>query len=426
MRRPETLLVVDDDPDNRDIICRRLEREGWATRPAESGERALEAVRAGGVDLVLLDLLMPGLGGLEVLKALRLLRSAAELPVIMVTASSDSEDVVKALGQGANDYVTKPIDFPVAVARIRAALRTRREAAAPAPTLAEIGIGTVLGGRYRLESRIGAGSHGAVYRAGHLGLDRPGAVKVLRTGAPGSGDADAWRRFRREGMAACRVRHPHAVAVLDFAAAGEVAYLVMELLEGQSLDRELAPGTPLGVEPSVRIAVPVCEALAEAHREGIVHRDVKPANIFLHHAGERIVPKVLDFGIARVLGQAAHRHQLTLEGWIVGTPSYMAPERFETGACDGKADVYGLGVTLFQMLSGRLPFEPTDGEPMALARMHVSEPPPPLRSVNPAVPGPLEEAVMLALAKRPQKRPSAAELAHRLAAAVPAAARTRA
>ena len=421
MPRPETLLIVDDDADNRDLLSRRLEREGWATRQAESGERALEVVRAGGVNLVLLDLMMPGMGGLDVLKALRRTLSAVELPVIMVTASSDSEDVVEALGQGANDYVTKPIDFPVAVARIEAALRTRREASAPAApaTLAEVGIGTVLGGRYRLESRIGAGNHGAVYRARHVELDRAVAVKVLRTGAPGS--VEALHRFRREGIAACRVRHPHAVAVLDFAAAAGVAYLVMELLEGHSLDAELAPGTPLGVGRSLMIAVPVCEALAEAHRAGIVHRDVKPANIFLHRAGERTVPKVLDFGIARVLGEAAPRHPLTLDGWIVGTPAYMAPERFDSGACDGKADVYGLGVTLFQMLAGRLPFESVDGEPMALARKHLSELPPALRTLNPAVPLPLEEAVMRALAKRPPKRPTAAELAALLAASSPSA-----
>jgi DNA-binding response OmpR family regulator len=416
MPRAETLLIVDDDADNRYVLGRRLEAEGWVVRQAESGERALEAVRSGGVDLVLLDLTMPGLSGLEVLKALRTTRSATELPVIMVTASVDSEDVVEALGQGANDYVTKPIDFDVTVARIHAALRTRREAAAPAATLAEVGIGTVLGGRYRLESRIGSGSHGAVYRARHVELDRPVAVKLLRTGAPGS--ADALRRFRREGMAACRVRHPHAVAVLDFAVAGDVAYLVMELLEGHSLDVELSSAAPIGIQRSVSIAVPVCEALAEAHGADIVHRDVKPANIFLHRAGGRTVPKVLDFGIARILGEVAHRQHLTLDGWIVGTPAYMAPERFESGACDGKADVYGLGITLFQMLAGRLPFESAGGEPVELARKHVAQLPPALRELNPKVPESLEEAVMRALAKRPAKRPTAAELARLLAASV--------
>jgi DNA-binding response OmpR family regulator len=418
-RASETLLVVDDDPDNRDLLSRRLEREGWATRQADGGEAALEAVRAGGVDLVLLDLMMPGMSGLDVLKALRHTRSAAELPIIMVTASSDSDDVVEALGHGANDYVTKPIDFPVAVARIQAALRTRREAAAPTMPLAEVGIGTVLGGRYRLESRIGAGSHGAVYRARHVELDRPVAVKLLRTGAPGN--ADALRRFRREGMAACRVRHPHAVAVLDFAVAGDVAYLVMELLEGHSLDVELAAAAaPIGIERSVSIAVPVCEALAEAHGADIVHRDVKPANIFLHRAGERTVPKVLDFGIARILGEVAQRQHLTLDGWIVGTPAYMAPERFESGVCDGKADVYGLGITLFQMLAGRLPFESAGGEPVELARKHVAQLPPALRALNPTVPESLEEAVMRALAKRPAKRPTAAELSRLLRASVEA------
>jgi DNA-binding response OmpR family regulator len=415
----DTLLVVDDDADNRDLLSRRLQREGWSTRQAASGEAALQEVRAGGVHLVLLDLLMPGMGGLEVVKALRRSHSAAELPIIMVTASSDSDDVVEALGQGANDYVTKPIDFPVAVARIQAALRTRREASAPALPLAEVGVGTVLGGRYRLESRIGAGSHGAVFRARHLELDRPVAVKVLRGGTPGSGDT--LNRFRREGIAACRVRHPNAVAVLDFAVAGDVAYLVMELLEGHSLDVELAAATPIGVERTVSIAVPVCEALAEAHGADIVHRDVKPANIFLHRAGERTVPKVLDFGIARILGQVAQRQHLTLEGWIVGTPAYMAPERFESGACDGKADVYGLGITLFQMLAGRLPFESAAGEPVDLARQHLAQLPPALRALNPAVPEALEEAVMRALAKRPAKRPTAAELAGLLSDSVPGA-----
>ena len=417
-KRPETLLIVDDDDDNREMMSRRLEHEGWATRQADGGPSALEALRVGGVDLVLLDLAMPGMDGLQVLKAMRSMRSAAELPVIMVTASADSADVVEALGQGANDYVTKPIDFPVAVARIEAALRTRRQAAPATPvTLAEVGLGTVLGGRYRLETRIGTGNHGAVYRARHLELDRAVAVKVLRTGTLETGDA--LHRFRREGIAACRVSHPNAVAVLDFAVAGAVAYLVMELLEGHSLDAELGPGAPLGVQHTVAIAAPVCEALAEAHRAGIVHRDVKPANIFLHRIGTRTVPKVLDFGIARVLGEGAPRRHPTLEGWIVGTPAYMAPERFESGACDGKADVYGLGVTLFQMLAGRLPFEAVDGEPLALARKHMSELPPPLRALNPEVPLALEEAVMRALAKRPPRRPSAAELAALLAASAP-------
>jgi len=410
MRPPETLLIVDDDAESREMMCRRLEGEGWSTRQAGEGKEALAAMRAGGIDLVLLDLVMPGMSGLEVLRPLRLIRSAAELPVIMVTASADSEDVVKALGLGANDYVTKPVDFPVVVARIRAALRTRRQAAAAPPAaLAEIGVGTVLDGRYRLETRVGAGSHGAVYRARHLELDQPVAVKVLRTGSPGT--TDSIDRFRREGMAGCRVRHPHAVSVLDFAVAGDVAYLVMELLEGHALSAELADGTPLGVERSAAIVAPVCEALAEAHRAGIVHRDVKPANIFLHRAGERTVPKMLDFGIARIADEAALRQHLTVDGWIVGTPAYMAPERFRTTACDGKADVYGLGVTLFQMLSGRLPFLHTGGDPALIARKHVHEAPPALRTFNPAVPAALEEAVMRALAKRPDARPDAAELA---------------
>ena len=215
MSETHTILVVDDHPDNRELLMRRLEREGFRVLGAESGREALDQVKGGPVSLILLDVMMPGMSGIEVLQAVREDHSASELPVIMVTAKAQSEDVVEALGNGANDYVTKPIDFPVVLARIQAQLRIRRP---PADDEVldprDLRPGLVLDGRYRLEWRIGAGNFGTVYKARHLELDQTVAVKVLQASA--ITDPDAMARFRREGITACRVRHPNAVGVLDF------------------------------------------------------------------------------------------------------------------------------------------------------------------------------------------------------------------
>ncbi len=321
-----TILVVDDLPANRDLMVRRLERSGFNVIAAASGPEALEVVGRGNIDLVLLDIMMPGMTGIDVLRTIRMSRSSAALPVVMVTAKTDSEDVVEALSLGANDYVTKPVDYPVALARIQGHLRTTkalRVEAAPAAieprSPAQAVPGTVLGGRYRLDQPIGGGSFGTVFRARHLELNRDVAVKILATSA--GTDPEALKRFRREGDSACRVQHPNAVAVFDFAVnAGGVAYLVMELLEGHSLEKELEERGPLPARRSALIVIPVCSALAAAHAAGVVHRDIKPSNVFLHRSGQREIAKILDFGIAKLAADSALGQSLTVDGSLLGTP----------------------------------------------------------------------------------------------------------
>jgi DNA-binding response OmpR family regulator len=411
------ILVVDDYADNRELFCRRLEREGYRVLPAGTGKDALARVDQGGISLILLDIMMPEMSGLEVLERVRERFSPLELPVIMVTARTESADVVEALGLGANDYVMKPIDFAVVLARVQTQLRLQNAAAAvpaalPSSAEGEIGEGSVLDGRYRLEARIGSGNFGTVYRARHLELHHAVAVKVLTASAVGSPEALA--RFRQEGVTACRVRHPNAVLVLDFGVVSGTAYLVMELLSGYALEDELRGGRALPVTRSVRIVSAVAQALAEAHRAGIVHRDIKPANVFLHQAGGHEVPKLLDFGIAQLAGENSVRDRVTVEGWIVGTPVYMAPERFSNQPVTGQADVYSLGVTLYQMLAGELPFPPDNADPMAVALQHKKAPPPPLRSRNAAVSEDLEAVIFSALHKKPEQRPSARDFAAEL------------
>ncbi len=412
------ILVVDDVEDNRDLLSRRFRRRGFRVEVADCGAAALAAVDAGGVDLLILDVTMPGMSGLEVLASLRERFTSSELPIIMATARSDSDHVVEALDLGANDYVTKPVDFPVLHARVIAALRGKAPST-NSTTRGEVGPGRVIAGRYRIESKLGEGGFGAVFRAMHTELQRPVAIKVLH---PQYSGGPLLERFRLEGINACRVQHPNALNVLDSGVTEDgVAYLVMELLEGHTLQDEMS----LGGMPFVRCAeilAPVCEALAAAHDRDIVHRDIKPANIFLHQSDRGEVAKVLDFGIAKLVSDGAMQSGMTLEGSIVGTPAYMAPERFMNQPYDGKSDVYSIGIMLNQMITGSLPFASLTGqmtaEPMALAVMHTKEPPLPLRARDPSVPESIEAIVLRTLEKSPADRPTAAELAQKLIGAV--------
>jgi len=411
-----TLLVVDDSLINRELLTAYLVRAGFEVQLAEGGRQALEILEREEIDLVLLDIMMPGMNGLEVLTHIRKTRSPVDLPVIMVTARAESADMVGALSLGANDYVTKPIDFPVALARIEAHLRTKAAAAATAPIVSAPGdaqVGNVLDRRYRLDARIGGGSFGTVFRALHLELDQPVAVKVLALGA--AGGTDALDRFRREGISACRVHHANAVSVLDFGTTGEgVAFLVMELLEGRTLDHELEEKGAMPPARAVAVLAPVCGALAEAHRSGVLHRDIKPSNIFLHRGPDGEHPKILDFGVAKLAGDAVFARSLTLDSTLLGTPAYMAPERFRYEAYGPASDVYSMGMTLYHTLAGRLPFASGSDDPLAVVAVHAGEPPPPLREANPAVGAELEAVVNAMLAREPAHRPSASALEERL------------
>jgi hypothetical protein len=213
--------------------------------------------------------------------------------------------------------------------------------------------GTVLEEKYRLDEKIGAGGFGTVYKAFHLMLERPVAVKLLK---PGAGDplTDV-DRFRREGTTACRLAHPNVVSVLDFSVTGGVAYLVMELLEGRSVADELRACGAFSTRRCYGVLEPLCAALSDAHRRGLVHRDLKPSNVFLHRVGSSEVVKIIDFGLATIVesdgGAASHGISLAL----AGTPGYMAPERL-AGQSGGKpADVYSLAVMVWELLTGQPP-----------------------------------------------------------------------
>jgi eukaryotic-like serine/threonine-protein kinase len=264
----------------------------------------------------------------------------------------------------------------------------------------------VFEGKYRLDERLGGGGMGTVYRATHLLIDRPVAIKVLSQRFVG--DSTAKQRFRREARAAGRMHHPNAVSVTDFGATADgYLYIVMELLEGRTLRDLLAREAPLDVARAVSIMLQTCAAVSVAHDVGLIHRDLKPANIFIEQrANTPSVVKVLDFGVAKfaVEEQADDDYQtLTQVGAIIGTPRYMSPEQCSgSGGVTPASDVYSLGIILYEMLSGVVPFHAET--PLAIALRHVSEPPRPLREIVPDVPEKLAAIAHKALAKHPSDR----------------------
>ncbi len=221
--------------------------------------------------------------------------------------------------------------------------------------------GLVLAGKYRLSSVLGRGGMGTVWRAEHLGLDAPVAIKIIHPTI--SSDEEAMRRCRREARAAAALRSPHVVQVLDFGRdeAADASFIAMELIEGESLAQRLGRVGRLDPSETVRIVNHVARALARAHEVGIVHRDLKPANVFLERNDDEETAKVLDFGTARIRERAGNlAESAPSTGIVVGTPYYMSPEHISGGAVDHRTDLWALGVLACECLVGHRPFDATD------------------------------------------------------------------
>ena len=260
--------------------------------------------------------------------------------------------------------------------------------------------GLTLCDRYRLEQLIGAGGMAQVWRATDEVLGREVAVKLLHPHL--AGDSAFVQRFRQEAVAAARLSHPGIVGVYDTCSDGHHEAIVMELLDGMTLRRHLDEQGALDADTTVRIGLRLLDALEAAHRAGLVHRDVKPSNILLCRDGR---VKIADFGIAK----ADDVTELTSQGTLVGTATYLAPEQLLGEPVDGRTDLYSLGIVLYECLTGRVPFQGDSGPAVALARLHTDPVDP--RRLRADVPPRVAEAIMRVLQRRPEDRfDSAADL----------------
>ena len=277
-------------------------------------------------------------------------------------------------------------------------------------------------GSYRLGDLLGRGGMGEVYRASHRMLARPAAIKLIRPEVLAAGGGEraqlAVVRFRREAEAAARLRSPHTVELYDFGVTEEgTLYLVMELLEGITLESLVRRFGPLPAGRVIHVLRQVCDSLEEAHTAGLIHRDIKPANIHLGRVGlQHDFVKVLDFGLVKSVTGGGEESLASAEGLTPGTPAYMAPELAQAESVDGRADLYSLGCVAYFLLTGRLVFEGESAIQVLLKHLQHAPVPPSEFSGQP-IPAGLDQLVLACLAKRPDDRPSsAADLERSLAA----------
>ena len=269
--------------------------------------------------------------------------------------------------------------------------------AVPAPDDG-LAVGSVVDGRYRIDGILGSGGMGRVYRGEHTGIGRAVAIKVLH--ADLGGNREAVTRFQREALASGRLDHPNIVAVSDF---GELpdgaAFLVMEALEGEPLGTRIERGR-IPWREALAVLRGVLAGLAHAHERGVVHRDIKPDNVFLARKDDQLLVKVLDFGIAKLFAGIVDDPATTRAGLTIGTPAYLSPEQAVGGEITPQTDLYSTTVVLFEMLTGRAPFEADD--PLQMLGAHAAGVPPRLLDVAPDIelPPGMEELVQRGLAKR--------------------------
>jgi eukaryotic-like serine/threonine-protein kinase len=251
---------------------------------------------------------------------------------------------------------------------------------------------TIIDGRYRVQSRLGSGGMAEVWSAEDSQLGRRVALKLLASRF--AADPDFRERFRREASAAAAMQHPNIVAIFDRGEWDGTSYIAMELVEGRTLKQVIQERGPIAAGPAIHVAIEILKALRYAHKRGIVHRDIKPQNVLIDEEGHA---KVADFGIAR-----AGASDMTDDGAILGTVQYVAPEQAQGKPVSPRSDLYSVGVVLYELLTGQVPF---DGEaPVSIALKQVSEPPVPPAQLEPSIPPALEAVVMRALEKDPDRR----------------------
>jgi DNA-binding NarL/FixJ family response regulator len=422
---PVRILLVDDHSMVRAGLRLLLEEDGDFQVVGEAGdvEGALDAARVQGPDVILLDLNMPGRPSLPAIP--ELLRAHPGTAVVVMTQHDDPEFARMALSGGASGFVLKEAAHGELVEAVRAAVAGRTylnpslgaRLAAVAPDTGEDGelpVGSTFAG-HRIDAVAGRGGMGIVYRATDLALDRCVALKVL---APTLARDPVFRaRFETECKLAAGLDHPHVVPIFHAGAERGALYLTMRFIDGTDLRALLGVEGRLDAERAVELVAQVAGALGEAHRRGLVHRDVKPANVLIATRDEREHAFLTDFGVTLDRARSA---ELTRTGFAVGTADYMSPEQARGVGVDGRADIYALGCVLYRALTGEVVYDAESDVDKMWA--HIHSPPPALLDVRPDLPAPLGYAIGRALAKDPQERQqSAGELTRELRAAVSSA-----
>jgi serine/threonine protein kinase len=447
--RPMRVLAADDDEPLVRVLDRCLRRWGYEPLLARSGTEAWRMLtQEDAPRVVILDWDMPGLSGLEVCRMLRATPDGANAYVLMLTGRLEKESLIEALESGADDFLSKPFEPRELQLRLAKGIRdsARRSTSVSRPASGAPPSGSTLGGKYRLERKIGEGGMGSVWLGVHLSLGINVAIKFMARHLAETSD---YASFEREARAAAQLRSEHIVRVYDHGITHDgLPYLVMEYLAGESLAAWIEQRGPLPPEAVASLVEQTARALTEAHGRGVVHRDVKPDNILMMDDAERpqgFVARLIDFGLAKswrarvaadapaddrvlrafdwaseMVGDAGRAHGWAAElssasaaatSVVAGTPCYMSPECLSASVAPNPLlDLWGLAVTAFFAMTGKLPFE---GENVfQLHHRMCAEPLPVPSQVSPGLTSGFDAWFALACAPDPKTRfQSAAELA---------------
>ena len=387
--------MAGEDPVALEGLVQSLQDQGYGILRAVGAGQTLETLLAEQVDLVVLDSLHPLL---DAVRGLRRRFSPEDLAILVLGTRAGPDLEVQLLQAGADDFLLKPVDPSVLLARIQVCLRATRGAAPDSGGRPFRGLPGQTLGRYRILEVLGEGGMGQVFRALATSLQREVALKVLPQEMLSPAHV---ARFRQEARIMARMAHPQIVPVWDFQTE-PFPHLAMELVPGRDLDRILAFAS-LPVLRAARIARDVARILQVVHQAGVVHRDLKPGNLLIEPSGR---VRLVDFGISRLL-EAAFR--LTQPGCTLGTPAYMAPEQLQTESdlVDGRTDLYALGLILYEMLVGDLPLR-REGVTGMLAQILHGNPMSP-RRLRPEVPENLDQVCLTATERDPDRRYPTAE-----------------
>ncbi|HBM97761.1 TPA: hypothetical protein DD394_09925 [bacterium UBP9_UBA11836] len=394
----ETILVVDDEQFNRDMLSRRLKREGYDTFTASGGREAITIVKAlGRIDMVLLDIMMPEMDGFATLKELRNEYSDQELPIIMLTAIGDSDSIVKALNMGASDYVTKPVNLEVLKARMQSRFAKKKATQGADNSVITVGAGSKLG-TYLLKSEIGKGATSTVYLAEDTRLNRQVAIKVLKPEF--CEDEESLGRFVQEAKTVASIDHPGVVGIYEIAHK-PCHYLAIEYLQGINM-ASFVGLEPVDIKTAVDYAWQIADILTAVHEKNIIHRDLKPQNLIVDGEGRL---HLMDFGTAKLTNKESN---LTKAGTVLGTPRYMAPEQLEPklGEIGEYTDLFPLGLIIYEMISGQSAIQGDSFHSIFYELLFRQ--PSSLSAINPNVPAALDQLCLRLQATKAADRPQTA------------------
>ncbi|MCJ8329790.1 MAG: protein kinase [Lentisphaeria bacterium] len=391
----ESIIVADDDPATL-IMFRKILEDRYDIRTCTNGMEVLEEFASKAADLILLDNNMPDMDGAKTIEALRQSSLSWNVPIIIISAHDDEQDIVAGLSVGADDYLVKPVKPAELLAKTQITLQKRK-----VQLDSQIKLGDVFNGKYKIDSELGEGGYSMVYKALNIRDNRTPWVALKIFDVPNIRRSNFMAHFLREAYEHSRLNNDNIVKLIDFGQVDQYYFLAMEYLDGITLADRISLGEPIMIDDLNDYTSQLGEALSCLEKNKLIHRDIKPSNIMLT-VDDKL--KLLDFGLAKSPGEET----INLEDVFRGTPHYTSPEQIlNDKSIDIRSDIYSVGISLFTAAAGRKPF---DGDShLNVMRKHLNEIPVPIESVRKDINPALARLINKCLEKKKENRPTVSE-----------------